>query len=258
MESDDLIKAGDQVLLIDEKGKTWLVRVDVERKISTHRGELKLGELIGLGFGSPVETHIGRKMWVLRPSIEDFIMKARRPTQIVYPKDLGFLVVRSGVRSGCRVAEAGTGSGVLTTLLAWIVQPEGHIYSYDVREEFIKVAQRNLEKAGLAGLVTFKVKSVVDEIDETGLDAVFLDFDAPWMAVENVYEALRGGGIISIITPTYNQAERTVSALADRFIDVETVEISLRRILVRPGKTRPAARMIGYTALLTTARKILD
>ncbi|MFQ5710459.1 MAG: tRNA (adenine-N1)-methyltransferase [Candidatus Geothermarchaeales archaeon] len=257
MASEDSVRAGDTVLVIDEKGKKWMVRVESDKRLGTHRGEVDLEGLIGLRYGSSIKTHMGEKLWVLRPTVEDFMMKARRPTQIVYPKDLGFLIVRSGVRSGCRVAEAGTGSGVLTALLAWMVQPDGHVFSYDVREEFIRIAEKNLRRMGLIKYVVFKVKNVVEGIDERNLDAVYLDFDQPWKAVECAHEALRGGGTLSIITPTYNQAERVVSALNGRFINIETIEVLLRKILVRPGKTRPASRMIGYTALLTTGRKIL-
>ena len=165
--------------------------------------------------------------------------------------------VKSGIKSGSIVVEAGTGSGALTSLLAWIVRPNGHVYSYEIRDEFIKIAKENLSKADLLQYVTIKRGDVLEGIDERNVDAVFLDIGEPWRAVDVAYDALKGSGFLGIITPTYNQAERVIEAMRDKFIDVETVEIFLRKMLVRPGRTRPNMRMIGFTALLTTGRKIL-
>lgn len=253
-----VINSGDLVLLIDSKGRKWLIKALEGKRISLDIGELELGELIGSSYGEAVKTHLGHKLWALKPSLEDLIMKYKRPTQIIYPKDLGYLAVKSGIGPGSRVVEAGTGSGALTTLLAWMVQPNGHVYSYEVRREFIEVALENLNKAGLEKYVTIKNKNVVEGIEEREVDAVFLDFDEPWKAIKHAYEALKGGGFIAVITPTFNQAEKVVEEMRGRFIDIETVEIFLRRILIRPGKSRPHARMIGYTALLTTAKKVFS
>jgi len=251
------ITSGETVLLIDKRGRKWLVIAQKGRKFSLDVGEIDLEDLIGKTPGSSITTHLGKKLWILRPTLEDLIMKYRRPTQIIYPKDLGYLLIKSGIGRGSIVVEAGTGSGVLTTVLAWIVHPEGHVYSYEVREEFIEIAKRNLERSNLLEYVTIKQADVTQGIEEKNVDAVFLDFGEPWKAIDTAYDALKGGGVIAVITPTYNQAEKVVEAMGDRFIDIETVEIFLRKILVRKGKTRPNTRMIGYTALLTTGRKVL-
>ncbi len=253
----DVVEEGKYILLIDTRAKRWLLRVERGAKLSTHRGEIDVGGMVGMPYGSSTKTHLGETIWIMKPTIEDFIMKARRPTQIIYPKDMGFLILRSGVKSGSVVVEAGSGSGALTSFLAHTVQPDGHVYSYEVNKKFAEIVIKNLSKANLERFVTIKIASVFEGIDEKGVDGVFLDMGEPWKAIDHGHKALRGSGLISVITPTYNQAERTVDTMSGRFADVETVEIFYRKILVRSGKTRPSTSMIGYTALLTTGRKIL-
>lgn len=255
-EVNDIVAEGDPVILLDKRGKKWLVTAG-SGKSGLDIGNIDLKELVGKRWGDRIDTHLGEPVWVLKPTLEDFIMKYQRPTQIVYPKDLGFIFIRSGIKCGSVVVEAGTGSGALTTLLAWAVHPEGHVYSYEIREDLIEVAKRNLERAGMLRYVTIKNKDISSGIDERDVDAIFLDLGDPWKAVDPAYDALKGGGSLVVITPTYNQAEKVIEKMKGNFVDIETVEIFLRRILVRPGKTRPDTRMVAFTALITTGRKIL-
>jgi tRNA (adenine57-N1/adenine58-N1)-methyltransferase len=199
------------------------------------------------------------EFYALRPLIRDRILKTDRRTQVLYPKDIGYLLLQLDVGSGSRVVEAGTGSGALTMALANAVRPNGMVYTYEINPKFQKVAAGNIERAGLADYVELKEGDVTGGIDEEGVDAVVLDLATPWAVVPLSYGALAGGGVFASFSPTIEQVMKTVSAIRGHpFMDVETVELILRNITVAENKTRPQTRMIGHSGYLTTARKVLE
>ncbi len=252
------IRPGDYVLLVSREDKTYLIQVVPGGQVGTHHGVLPHDDVIGRRYGEVVTTHLGKAYALMKPTLADRMMKVRRRTQIIYPKDAGLIVLKCGLGNGSRVIECGTGSGSLTMVLANAVGPDGRVFSYDRREEFTEIARSNVAAAGLEGRVEFKVRDVAEGFDEEGVDAVVLDLPAPWEGVGAAARALVGGGRIASLSPTYNQVEKTVEALRGAgFIRIETLEVLVRQILVRPGKTRPADRMIAHTGYLTFARKAL-
>jgi len=250
------IDKGGHVLLYLDRRRKWLVRAEEGRKFETHRGVIDLGGLVGRAYGEFVESSLGDKIWLLRPTTYDYIMKATRPTQILYPKDIGLVILRLGLTSGLRVLEVGLGSGALAIALASAIRPDGKVTSYEVREEFVSVARRNLERAELADFVEIKNRDAREGIDERYVDAAVLDVGEPWSLMPPVREALAPGCPLATFSPTINQVEKSVAALRDlNFVDLETTECLVREIRVQAGMTRPEMRMIGHTGYLTFARK---
>lgn len=250
-----LIGEGDDVLLYLDNRRTYLVRA-FDREFHTHKGVINLGELIGKEYGSRIKSSRGVEFVALKPSIKDYIFKMRRGTQIIYPKDLGLILVYTSVGPGSRVVEAGTGTGALTSILAYHVKPSGKVYSYEIRTEFLEIASRNLERVGVHKYVELKNKDITEGIDESEVDAVILDMATPWLVVSHAYLALRGSGIFASFSPTIDQTVKTVKALQEQgFVYIETVECMLRGIRVEEGKTRPETLMTAHTGYLTFARK---
>ena len=253
------IAEGDDVLLYLDKKRTYMIRVEVDKQFHTHKGFIELGDLIGRPFGSPVVSSLGVEFYALRPVIRDRILKTDRRTQVLYPKDIGYLLIQLDVGSGSRVVEAGTGSGALTMALANAVRPDGMVYTYEINPKFQRVAAGNIERAGLADYVELKEGDVTEGIDEEEVDVVILDLATPWAVVPLAYEALAGGGVFASFSPTIEQVMKTVSAIREHpFIVVETVELILRNITVAENKTRPQTRMIGHSGYITSARKVLE
>ena len=254
-----VISEGDDVLLYLDKKRTYLVRVEVDKQFHTHKGFVDLCDLIGKPYGSPLKSSLAVTFHALRPLIRDRILKTDRRTQVMYPKDIGYLLLRTGIGAGSRVVEAGTGSGALTCALADVVRPDGRVYSYEVRPEFQKVAASNIERAGLAAYVELKEGDVTEAIDEGDVDAVILDLATPWLVVPLAYRALAGSGVFASFSPTVEQVMKTVSSLREYpFLEVETIELILRRFNVAENRTRPETLMIGHSGYITTARKVLD
>jgi len=254
----DTIAAGDQVLLTLEDGKTFLLVMEPGRHHSTHRGSIDHDAVIGQLWGAALTLSTGKEVYLLRPRWIDRMMKVHRRTNIMYPKDVAYLLAALDVGPGKTVIEIGCGSGAMTQALTRAVSPGGRVFSYDKREEFLELNARNCAAARIdCSLVTYAVREAGETLQE-GADAVFCDVPEPWAELGVIEAALAGSGRFAAGIPTFNQAERLASALVGHgFAMVETLEILVRGILARPGRTRPEHRMIGHTQLLTTAVKVM-
>jgi tRNA (adenine57-N1/adenine58-N1)-methyltransferase len=252
-------KLGDIALLISAQNKRFLINLTSNGKLETHRGILQHAELIGLPWGSRVFSHLGSPFLLLQPSLADILLETRRNTQIMYPKDIGFILITMGIGPGSNILEAGTGSGSLTTALAFAVGPTGAIVSYDTRIEMQRLAQKNLERVGLSDRVTFKNRDIIEGFDETGMDALFLDVPTPHDYLPQVRAALKPGGYFGSILPTTNQVSLLLVALKrERFGFIDVCEIILRYYKPVPERLRPTDRMVAHTGYLIFARSITD
>ncbi len=252
------VQAGDLGLLVSPSNKTYLVRIVPGGQLQTHRGVLHYDDLIGLPWGSQVFSHQGSTFFLLIPGLADILKETRRNTQIMYPKDIGFILVTMGIGPGIRVLEAGTGSGALTTAFAWAVGETGHVYSYEIREPMLNLARKNLEKLGLESRVSLKLRDIADGFDEMDVDAVFLDLPNPNDYIPQVKRALKPGGFFGCILPTMNQVERLLPALHQNFFSFTDVcEILLRYYKPVYDRLRPTDRMVAHTGYLIFSRSII-
>jgi tRNA (adenine57-N1/adenine58-N1)-methyltransferase len=251
-------QAGDLAQLVSPNNKVFTVRLTQGGELQTHRGILKFDDLIGLPWGSQVYSHKGSSFFLLQPALGDLLRDTRRNTQIMYPKDIGFILVTMGIGPGTLVLEAGTGSGALTTALAWAVGPQGHVTTYEVRMEMQNLARKNLEKLGLSDRVTFKLRDISQGFDERGVDALFLDVQNPFDYIRQAREALKTGGFFGSILPTTNQVIRLLAALYQYdFAFVDICEILLRYYKPVPERFRPTDRMVAHTGYLIFGRPML-
>jgi len=253
-----IIREGEDVLLYLDSKRTYLVRVEKGKSFHTHKGFIQLDSLVGKDYGTPVTSSMGVEFVALKPILRDYIFKMQRKTQISYPKDIALILMFSGVGPGSRVVEAGTGTGALTSALAYYVKPTGHVYSYEIRREFIDMAFKNLKRAGVAEYVYLKNKDITQSIDEEEVDAIVLDMATPWLVVPHAQSALKGSGVLVSFSPTIDQVVKTVEALKEKgFVDIETIESLVRGMRIERDKTRPQTLMTGHTGYITFARKAL-
>jgi tRNA (adenine57-N1/adenine58-N1)-methyltransferase len=252
------IKQNSYVLCFFNNSKKWLVKISKEKELHTHIGVIRHSDAIGKEFGSRLITNKDKYIYLIEPTIHDFIMKIQHGTQIVYPKDLGYIAARAGIQSGQKIVEIGTGSGSLTSFVAGIVKPRGHVYTFDVDSEFMKIAKKNIEKAGLIKYVTMKKLDLktVKKVPITEADLVLIDLGDPWTVLEQARKMLKGSGGIFAICPTMNQLEKLTAAFVqNEFTDIECTEHIIRTIEAREGKTRHSFQGIGHTTYLAYARK---
>ena len=249
--------AGDLIQLVGLTHKHFIFSLKAGDELHTHRGVLKHDDLIGLPWGSQVFSHTGAPFFLLQPSIADILNDLPRATQILYPKDIGYILIQMGVAPGQRVMEAGTGSGSMTIALATAVGPDGQVISYEQKLDTQTLAKKNLERVGLASRVDFKLRNIQEGFDETGVDAIFLDVQNPYDYIPQVRAALKPGGFFCTLSPTFNQVEKTLIALRkNKFAFVEVCEIMLRHFKADPARIRPTDRMVAHTGFLIFGRRI--
>lgn len=252
MKKRNTIKDGDLVLLLHKK-KSFLLRVS-EREFHSHFGVVNLSELIENAFGTRIESHSGKEFVALRPTFTDFIKKMRKMPQVIQPKDAAQIIAYTGLSPGDTVVEGGAGSGALTVFLASVVDP-GTVYSYEVREDFLKVAKENIGLFRLQN-VCFKLQDIYNGIEEDNVDLVALDVASPEKVVQHAYKALRTGGYIFSYSPCIEQVIRFCLTARDFTMEVNTIECIVREYEVSPKGTRPKTRMLGHTGYMSFARKI--
>jgi tRNA (adenine57-N1/adenine58-N1)-methyltransferase len=249
---------GDLAQLVSPSNKTFTVRLVPGGQLQTHRGVVDFDDLIGLPWGSEIFSHKGSPFFLLQPALGDLLREMKRATQIMYPKDIGYVLVAMGIGPGTTVLEAGTGSGALTTALAWAVGPQGHVTTYEIRPDTQRLAQKNLERLGLDDRVTFKLKDIAEGFDETGVDALFLDVQNSFDYIRQARDALKSGGFFGSILPTTNQVSRLLVALYQYdFAFVDVCEIILRFYKPVPERLRPTDRMVAHTGFLIFGRPML-
>jgi tRNA (adenine57-N1/adenine58-N1)-methyltransferase len=252
-------QAGDIAELISASNKRFIFRLVPDGKFETHRGYLSHNDLIGKSWGSRVVTHMGSPFVLLQPSLADLLVETKRNTQIMYPKDIGFILVTMDIGPGKHVLEAGTGSGSFTTALAYAVGQLGLVTSYETRLEFQSLAHKNLERLGLADRVEFKLRDITEGCDEKNVDAVFLDLPNPQDYILQVKTALKPGGYLGSILPTTNQVSLLLVALRRaNFAFIEVCEVILRYYKPVADRFRPTDRMVAHTGYLIFARSVVE
>lgn len=248
---------GDLAQLVGLTHKHFIFSLKAGGDLQTHRGVLKHDDLIGKPWGSQVFSHMGAPFFLLQPSLADILNDLPRTTQILYPKDIGYILITMGVAPGQHVMEAGTGSGSMTIALATAVGAEGRVISYEQKPDTQNLARKNLERVGLASRVDFKLRDILEGFDETEADAFFLDVQNPFDYISQVRNALKPGGYFCTIIPTFNQVEKILHALKkNNFAFVEVCELLLRFYKADPMRLRPTDRMVAHTGFLVFARRI--
>jgi tRNA (adenine57-N1/adenine58-N1)-methyltransferase catalytic subunit len=250
-----MLKPDDLVMLVCPQGKRYIRKIRQGERMQTHFGVIEHAALLHADFGQEVRTHLGHPFRLIKPSLYDLVKMLKRRTQIIYPKEIGYILLKLGIAPGCRVIEAGSGSGALTTALAWYVGDHGRVYTYEQREEFHRLCRDNLNWSGLGQRVEQFHQDIADGFFQTDVDALFLDVRTPWDFLDQVVAAIMPGAPVGFLLPTTNQVGALLAGLDQGpFEDVEVLEILLRRYKPVAERLRPEDRMVAHTGFLVFAR----
>lgn len=255
------LQDGEQVLLIDQRGKRHLIFLRKSETFHSDRGWISHDVIIGQPEGTWVRSSMGLRYVSLRPTLAEFVLDMPRGAQVIYPKDLAMILFWADVYPGCRVLEAGMGSGALTLALLRAVGPDGRVITYEQREEFARRALANIHmRSGEVTNLTVRLGPVEDGVaDEQPVDRVVLDLPEPWKLTQAMARVLRPGGILLSYVPTIIQSQQTAETLGrDRsWALVETFETLFRPWNIEGQSVRPFHRMVAHTGFITVARRVV-
>lgn len=253
-------RPGEACLLIDGRGRHYLVDLTPGGTFQYHVGSLELDLVIGRPEGTVLRSSGEGRLIALRPRLADYILRMRRGAQVVYPKDIGPIVHWGDVRPGMRVLEAGTGSGALTMGLLQAVGPTGTVISVEERPDHAEGARAAIARffGEVPANLDLRLGRVEDLVDEVAPDRLVLDLPEPWLVVEAASRGLAEGGVLTAYLPTVPQVQHLHDELrrSRRFLDVSTFELLLREWVAEGRSVRPASQMVGHTGFITTARKV--
>jgi tRNA (adenine57-N1/adenine58-N1)-methyltransferase len=254
------VKQNDTIMLYDrEKDKKRIINLSSTKgRLSTENGFIDLNHLPNTKYGSIVTTQLGYPYTILPVNLIDFIIKKlRRLTQIVYPKDAAYILLKMDVKPGDTVIESGIGSGAMSCVFAQYVGTDGKVVSYEINDEFAQNAYSNIKKMGFDDRIVIKHRDIKDGFDETAVDSIFLDVKEPWLYINQAYRALKAGSMLCILVPTTNQIEKVIDEFNHfSLIDIEISELLLRKYKPVSQRLRPQDRMGAHTAYMIFARKI--
>ena len=247
---------GERVLLVDAKRRRHLITLAEGGDFHTHAGVLPHDDIIGQPDGATVRTTKNARLTAVRPTLAEYVLEMPRGAQVIYPKDLGPILILADIFPGARILESGVGSGALTLALLRAVGSTGHVTGYEIRDDFARRARTNVE--GYLGAdvpLDIEVRDIYEGIGLDGMDRLLLDLPEPWRVVKHAEAALHPGGIMLAYLPTIGQVARLHEELAgSAFGMIESLEVLQRTWHVDGQSVRPDHRMVAHTGFLTHAR----
>lgn len=262
-----MFKFGDRVQLSDAKGNKHTIVLTEDKEFHTHRGAILHNELVGMPEGSMVSSTNGTIYMALKPLLLDHILAMPRGAAVIYPRDSAQIIVEADIFPGATVVEAGVGSGGLSSYLLRAIGPEGHLFSFERREDFAATAKKNVAAFLEAEPTNWEVAVgdlqdlVPARTDLHGqVDRVVLDMLAPWECVETAKLLLKPGGVLCVYVATTTQLSRIAETLRihQSWTESRAWEMLLRGWHLEGLSVRPEHRMVGHTGFLLTTRRLAD
>ena len=256
---------GDRVQLTDAKRRHYTVILKEGGQFHSHKGIINHDDIVGMDEGSVIESTLGSSFLLFRHLMVDHVLSMPRGAAVIYPKDAAQILVEGDIFMGARVLEAGAGSGALSMSLLRAVGPEGHVYSYEIRDDHLEYAVDNVEeyfgsrpewwspRLGDLGDVT---------ADDLGgpVDRIILDMLEPWENLETVRDLLIPGGVFMTYVATVPQLMKVMEGIRELqcFTEPKAWESLVREWKVEGLATRPEHRMNAHTAFLIWTRRLAD
>lgn len=223
-------------------------------RLETDLGVIEVPEEVAPG--TVLETHLGEPFVVRELRGPDLFDHLERTGAPMMPRDVGLVVGLTGIETGDRVLDAGTGTGVLAAYLGRI---GADVTTYETDSDFAAVARRNMATAGVTECVEVRTGDVTGALDdlvagERKFDVLTLDTaDAPTV-LERADDLLGAGGFAVVYTPFVEDAREVAHTARTCLCGVETRETIGREMDFDERGSRPSTAGVGHTGYLTIGR----
>ncbi len=256
-ENETPLQVGDLILLVDSKDRRYLLTLESGKEFHSHAGFIPHNELIGGDDGIHIKSTGGMEYLAIRPTMADVVLKMPRSAQIIYPKDLGQILISADIGSQHNVLESGVGSGALSIAL---LRCGAKVTGYELREDFAQRAIKNVTNfygEEIVNRYSVNLGDAYEGFSDSNFDRMVLDLPEPWKVVDHIPATLKSGGVFVAYTPSITQVSKLRQRLeTDNFVMLETMEILRRTWHVEGQAVRPEHRMVAHTGFITSARFI--
>ncbi|UEB75505.1 tRNA (adenine-N1)-methyltransferase [Corynebacterium diphtheriae] len=256
---------GDRVQLTDPKRRHATIVLETGGAYHAHKGMIHHDDIIGNAEGTVVKSEQGYEYLCFRHLMVDHVLSMPRGAAVIYPKDSAQILVEGDIFPGARVLEAGAGSGALSMALLRAVGHEGHVFSYEIREDHLEYAENNVDEFFGYRPETWspRLGDLQDvTVEDLGgpVDRIILDMLAPWECLETASRLLIPGGVLMTYVATVPQLMKVMEGIRELkcFTEPRAWESLVREWRVEGLATRPEHRMNAHTAFLIWTRRLAD
>lgn len=250
------LRYGQRLKMVVRDGHQYLVTLQKNKRFETHHGFIPHEDIVAGGWGREHHFQNGERVFALPCGIIDTVLKLERRTQIVYPKDMGFIGLLMDIKSGDRIIEAGMGSGCMSIFLSRMIGDSGALYTYERNQDFLRIGMANLRKEGTLHRVVFHCRDLDQGVIETEVDGCFLDVPDPQNHIHTLHRALKNGGHMVVVCPTFNQCQQVLARSQQLgFMEMGMWEMLHREYKVNPDRIRPQDRMVAHTTFIINGKK---
>ena len=194
-----------------------------------------------------------KKAKIVNSVQSDLQSNLKRGPQIISPKDIAWIIYKSGISSGQTVIEAGSGSGALTLALTQAVAPNGRVVTFENNSKHFKIAERNISMSPWSEIVDIKEQELNDNTEIITAASIVLDLPNPWDIISWAQKSLRIGGFLISYLPTVNQVQKLIESL-EGWQEIEIIETIQRTWQSKQNALRPQSNMLGHTGFIVSAR----
>ena len=259
------MKFDNTVVVFKYNQTKYLSVITKDQEFVTQNGVINFNDINSLP--SIVKTNKNIEYQVYVPSFDEFILLMKRGPQIIYPKDMGTILIAGNINKYSKILEIGTGSGALTLFLSLLLSSHGELFSLDESRKNQLRAKKTIDR--FTSSISFEDKVVdVNYINsklsefkfneiESEIDTIITDVPEPWEFFQ--LNKINKNIIWVSYLPSISQVEKTVNVLNENnFTNIKVTETLNREWIVNKKILRPKNEMVGHTGFVVSGRYLIS